>query len=325
MTKPVHRLGDYNECGGEITEVIQGTVYANELLVSIDGSDVEGDETANGSQSVFINGIPVNREGDPDESGCARAEGSPNVFVGDTVFSSAPRAPRSALFVKPPTPVAADQSPYKRTAPPPTRAQNVQAGTAPNNPGVADTPPIQDQPVTECEPGKPNVLGFLSKCLDEAKTGTWRETGQGGRPSNPNIINMWRDIGITSYTSDQVPWCAGFVCFAMKQSGLKYIRDANAFSVANKLGSGSVDPNYKTVPIGEMKAGDLVLWGSGHVSFCYTASGGRYTFVGGNQMPGRAATPPVRDPNNDGDVTISYPGGWVPSLGGITKVVRLDC
>jgi hypothetical protein len=111
----------------------------------------------------------------------------------------------------------------------------------------------------------------------------------------------------------------------MKQSGMKYIRDANAFSVANKLGSGSVDPNYKTVPLSEMKAGDLVLWGSGHVSFCYTANNGRYTFVGGNQMPGRAATPPVRDPNNDGDVTISYPGGWVPSLGGITKVVRLDC
>lgn len=83
MTKPVHRLGDYNECGGEITEVSQGTVYANELLVSIDGSKVEGDETANGSQSVFINGIPVNREGDSDESGCTRAEGSPNVFVGD--------------------------------------------------------------------------------------------------------------------------------------------------------------------------------------------------------------------------------------------------
>ena len=348
MSPPVHRLGDANSGGGVIESIAQGTVYANEKLVSINGSAVSdnsvffadasgfsgaggtaggkgGTRTANGSATVFIGGIPVNRQGDADTDRRSRAAGSPNVFVGDTVVLPPPAPPRSALFVKPPTRVAADQSPYKRTAPPPTRAENIQAGTAPNNPGVADTPPIQDQPVTECEPGKPNVLGFLAKCLSEASTGAWRETGQGGRPSNPNIINMWKDIGITQYTSDQTPWCAGFACFAMKQSGLKYIREPGARAVADKLGSGSVDPKYKTVSISELKAGDLVLWGSGHVSFCYTASNGRYTFVGGNQMPGKAATPPVRDPNNDGDVTISYPGGWIPSLGGITKVVRLDC
>jgi hypothetical protein len=167
-------------------------------------------------------------------------------------------------------------------------------------------------------------LGFLGQCLQEAKTGAWRETGQDGKPSNQNILNMWKNIGI-GYNSDQVPWCAGFACFAMKQSGMKWIRDANAFNLANKLGSGTVDPNYKTVSVSEMKPGDLVLWGSGHVSFCYTANNGRYTFVGGNQLPGKNADPPVRDPKRDGDVTISWPTGWSPSSGGITKVVRLDC
>ena len=83
--KPVHRLGDLNEDDGEITDVIQQTVFANNLPISVDGSDVEdgSDVTANGSPTVFIAGIPVNRQGDEDEDGSARAEGSPNVFVGD--------------------------------------------------------------------------------------------------------------------------------------------------------------------------------------------------------------------------------------------------
>jgi len=79
----VHRLGDPNEDNGKITSIPQGTVFANELLISIDGSDVENEpNTANGSPTVFIGGIPVNRQGDEDESGSRRAEGSGNVFVG---------------------------------------------------------------------------------------------------------------------------------------------------------------------------------------------------------------------------------------------------
>lgn len=87
--KPVHRLGDVNDAGGDISEIPQNTVYANNLLVSVDGSRVEPHNldfdtvTANGSPTVFIGGIPVNREGDEDECGHAREGGSPDVFVGD--------------------------------------------------------------------------------------------------------------------------------------------------------------------------------------------------------------------------------------------------
>ena len=87
MTRPVHRLGDLSEDDGEITEVIQTTVFANNLPVSVDGSIIEDDDddlTANGCLTVYIEGIPVNRQGDEDELGSVRAEGSPNVFVGDT-------------------------------------------------------------------------------------------------------------------------------------------------------------------------------------------------------------------------------------------------
>lgn len=98
MNKPVHRLGDLNEDDGEITEVIQNTVFANNLPISVDGSIIDNDDdelTANGCLTVYIENIPVNRQGDEDEDGSARAEGSPNVFVGDTSVGGA-GAPGSA-------------------------------------------------------------------------------------------------------------------------------------------------------------------------------------------------------------------------------------
>jgi uncharacterized Zn-binding protein involved in type VI secretion len=86
----VHRLGDENDGGGVIEDIPQGTVYVNDQLASIDGSSVSGHGigehsgpvTANGSATVFIGGIPVNRQGDADTCGDGRAEGSPDVFVG---------------------------------------------------------------------------------------------------------------------------------------------------------------------------------------------------------------------------------------------------
>jgi uncharacterized Zn-binding protein involved in type VI secretion len=330
--------GDPNTHGaGELIATNPQTVFINSQPVIIHGPDhASGDEddhddpmTAEGSPNVYCYGSPVHRQNDPRDCGAVTVvEGQFTVFANEGGSGGSAQAVAivvpSKLFVKPDTPMASDNQPYIRTSPRPTRAQNEQAGTAPDNPGVSESPPIKDQPDTKCDDNKPNVLGFLSQALAEAGKGTWRETGQNGAPSNPTILNMWKNIGL-SYNSDQVPWCAGFACFAMKQSGLKWIRDANAYNLANLLGSGSVDPGYKTVSVSDMKPGDLVLWGSGHVSFCYTASGGKYTFVGGNQSPGKNADPPVRDPQHDGDVTISWPTGWTPGRGGITKVVRLDC
>jgi len=85
----VHRLTDPNTAGAPIIEVIQKTVFANNLLVSIDGCPVQGHGpgehasplTANGCRTVFIQYIPVNDRGDPDTCGHPRAQGSPNVFT----------------------------------------------------------------------------------------------------------------------------------------------------------------------------------------------------------------------------------------------------
>jgi len=86
----VHRQGDANDDGGIIEDVPQGTVYVNGQLASVDGStvsdhrtgEINDTTTANGSPTVFIGGIPVNREGDADTCGDSRADGSPDVHVG---------------------------------------------------------------------------------------------------------------------------------------------------------------------------------------------------------------------------------------------------
>ena len=78
--RPVHRMGDVNSGGGALTFIPQGRVYANNLLVSIDGSRGTGHSpcpyipihcagawmTTLGRKTVFAQNIPVNCEGDPD-------------------------------------------------------------------------------------------------------------------------------------------------------------------------------------------------------------------------------------------------------------------
>lgn len=80
----IHVLGDRNEDDGEITEVPQSTVFINNKPVSVDGSLVDGGPTvtANGSPTVCIGGIPVNRTGDKDSDDSPRAEITGNVHTG---------------------------------------------------------------------------------------------------------------------------------------------------------------------------------------------------------------------------------------------------
>lgn len=85
----VHRLTDPNTAGADIISVAQSSVYTNYLLTSVDGSPVQGHGrgphrspvTANGSTTVFIENIPVNRQGDPDTCGHPRSSGSSDVYV----------------------------------------------------------------------------------------------------------------------------------------------------------------------------------------------------------------------------------------------------
>ena len=85
------RLGDINDGGGAITSTPNSSVFADGLLIAVDGSKGTGHgpgahagevwQTANGSSTVFVEGIGVNRVGDTDTCGHKRANGSPTIIV----------------------------------------------------------------------------------------------------------------------------------------------------------------------------------------------------------------------------------------------------
>lgn len=94
MAKDCHRLGDCNTAGGCVTNIPQSTVFANSLLVVVNGSIGTSHPpcpvfphcfgewiTTSGGPTVFAENIPVNKLGDPDSCGHPRAAGSPDVFL----------------------------------------------------------------------------------------------------------------------------------------------------------------------------------------------------------------------------------------------------
>ena len=95
MPLMIHRLGDANTAGGQIISIPQSTVFANNLLVCVDGSIGTSHPpcplpaihcagawvTTSGGPTVFAGNIPVNKIGDSDSCGHARAAGSPDVFM----------------------------------------------------------------------------------------------------------------------------------------------------------------------------------------------------------------------------------------------------
>lgn len=92
----VHRDTDQRICGHTTIVVGQSTVYANSLLISVDGdpNNWGGGDLIAGCDNVFIGGILVVNHS-PDQAApdfCCppaphcnpmTAEGSPDVFIGD--------------------------------------------------------------------------------------------------------------------------------------------------------------------------------------------------------------------------------------------------
>ena len=92
MGEKAQRMTDANTGGGTIISVPQSTVYANSKLLSVNGSSVSSHgtgldvhpvlPTANGSDTVKVGGLGVNRFGDEDSCGHTRAGGSDDVNIG---------------------------------------------------------------------------------------------------------------------------------------------------------------------------------------------------------------------------------------------------
>lgn len=152
-------------------------------------------------------------------------------------------------------------------------------------------------------PPETDLVVFLTKCLEEASRGLWRETGQGGAASNPNIVGIWSNLGYPSsgaWLSDQTAWCAGFMNFALKSTGYRYVQSAAALAITQTPEKW----NAVQIPKTEAQPGDIAFWSYRHVNFVYKKQNNKFSFVGGNQSPKGGSNNP-----NDGDLTESYPNG----------------
>ena len=179
-------------------------------------------------------------------------------------------------------------------------------GVKGNYAGTPDASVVPDGAVA-ADPTASDLIPFLQARLAEAATGAWRETGQGGAASNSKITGIWTNLGYPAsnpWTTDQTAWCMGFVNYALKNCGYKYVQTASAAAI-------TTSPDKWTavqVPKAEAQPGDIAFWSYRHVNFVYTAANGKYSFVGGNQTPKGGTNNP-----DDGDITISYPGGTAAS------------
>jgi hypothetical protein len=150
-----------------------------------------------------------------------------------------------------------------------------------------------------------NIVSWLAARLQEAEQGQWTRRSPPVpaapvNPGNPNIINIWKSIGIAAYANnDQTAWCMGFVNFALKQNGYKWCPEASSWAIRNNPGKWSASK----VSNADAQPGDIALWNFGHVNLVYTNKNGALTFVGGNQG-GRGNNP------SRSTVSIMWPSGY---------------
>ena len=154
-----------------------------------------------------------------------------------------------------------------------------------------------------------NIKAWLDKQLFYASNGYWRETGveisRRIQPSNPNIIDLWSNLGFTREywtLSDQTPWSMAFVNYGLKQNGYRYVQTPNPKDLEIRL----EDYRFTRVSAAEAKAGDVVLWANDHANFVYENINGILSFVGGCQSP--AASENISD-GRIGDVSTVGSGG----------------
>lgn len=104
-----------------------------------------------------------------------------------------------------------------------------------------------------------------------------------GPGSHPRILQYFRS---TKYhaQSDEVPWCAAFVCFCLEQAGIRSTHSARAADFA-AWGNDCELVDGAVVVFGKA---DPDAGGSGHVAFCVGVEGDSVLVLGGNQ--GNAVT-----------------------------------
>ena len=154
-----------------------------------------------------------------------------------------------------------------------------------------------------------DISQWFEKQLQLAAYGYWRESGvdlSGKRqPSNPNILNLWRNLGFMNEPwtmSDQSNWAMAFVNFGLKQNGYRYVQTPNPKDVELRI----ADYRFNRVNPDDAKPGDVALWNNDHINFVYKNVNRTLSFIGGAQPPD-----PVYDVPDSriGDVSVVGSGG----------------
>lgn len=265
------------------------------------------------SDNVFINGVKVALAGQGENAALPDASAA-FASVPQDDYADIPEAEEIAGAEKTADYVANPDKYYNPEA-------NEIAGTKPNYPGTPDAESANTSPPLNI-PGAKDIVPWLAARLKEAEKNLWDESGMGGNPSNPNITNIWKNIGMGTtgmWASDQTAWCAGFMNFCLKCCGYRYVASAQAYGIRNNPSKWGASQ----IAIDQGQPGDIVVWNYSHVNFLYTAGGGGgvgppYSFVGGNQSDkgGRNNNP------SGGSITNSWKSGWTPAKGGITGIYR---
>jgi hypothetical protein len=200
----------------------------------------------------------------------------------------------------------------------PDRYRNPEAEAAGINPVRGPEPQVPETSSQISGAKATDLQAFLKKQLDLANEGYWSERAMSNKTvanSNPNIIAMWKDLGIGSVaTSDQIPWCAVFVNWTLKQCNYRYVSTPTAFAIHNN------PEKWKATRVtGEVLPGDIIVWTYSHVSFVYDVKpDGSFNCVGGNQ----GGTDPKNNNPTGGLVTINYKGYTRASNSSIKAIYR---
>ena len=299
MGKPIHRLTDKNSGGGAIDEILQKTVFANNLLISVDGSKGTGHglpphtyhdwQTQQGSKTVFAEFIPVNFQGNEDTCGDVRVEGSPDVFVGDMTNSAQPKAlgsDRPARNHK--EPARSGNASPSNIACRQQKLDDASKKADPNDPN-ADQPQKQadiddpNKPVNDSNgvpdgtipPDGQDPRSRLLSQLDSdyANRDQWK-----GGASSPAGAAAFQNVGYGT-AAPGTAWCAAYLNSNLKDAGAGYAASASSQS---PMCFPKVDP-------ANAQAGDAVVW-SGHTAFIQSVNpDGTWTIQGGNQGGGSGA------------------------------------
>lgn len=100
-----------------------------------------------------------------------------------------------------------------------------------------------------------------------------------GPKHNPTIMGWAKELGVSWYTSDEVPWCGLFV--GIVASRCKYPFNKNKLLAAREWNTYGVKVDPKSVQLGDILV--FSRTGGGHVGFYVGETDKLYAVLGGNQ------------------------------------------